>query len=51
MTDDHQIYGRLFINGEEIRGDVNDERIQMLSYFLRESSVIEEIYKYQKFST
>lgn len=43
-------YGRLFINGQEMR-EISDDQVNMIAHFLKESDVISAVFKYQKFST
>lgn len=45
MMSQKQIYGRLFINGEETR-EMNEDQVEMIAQFLRESEVIHAIYKF-----
>jgi len=48
---DKQIYGRLFVDGIDRREEMTPHRISIVASFLRQSGVIEAVYKYQGFSS
>ncbi|CDW86190.1 UNKNOWN [Stylonychia lemnae] len=48
LIDDRQIYGRLFMNGEELF-EVEDDLLYLISDFLLESNIINAVFDFQKF--
>eukprot|EP00347_Sterkiella_histriomuscorum_P018907 403343712 len=49
LIEDRQIYGRVFMNGQEIF-ELNDDKVKMISYFLTSAEIIQALADFQQFS-
>jgi len=49
LLTDNLIYGRVYINGEQVR-PVSQEYIDMIAYFIAETKIRQIVFKYQTFS-